>query len=91
MGKPRGYDVPPPAEPKTKIVTSVEGRVLESIPKRSRRAAAKAAAAALDQKPWDIAHQSPEALRHQAHMAANSRDHSKPTRALEKRRAISDY
>lgn len=91
MGKPRGYDVPPPAEPRTKIVTSVDGRVLESIPKRSRHAAAKAAAVALDQKPWDIAHQSPEVLRQQAHVAANSRHRGEPTRAGEKRRAINDY
>lgn len=88
MAKKRSYEVPTPPTDHIEIVTSRDGRPLDSIPKSKRHAARKAVEEFLNENPWDHAVIDPVTLQQQAHIVANSRRRGQPTRSNQTRRAI---
>ena len=91
MAKPKSYEVLRETTTAPKVVTALDGRPFESIRKGAKRhAAKKAVGEVLEKNPWDDTHQDPEAQRHQAHVVANSRRRTKPTRAAAEHRAFND-
>ena len=86
--KPKYYDTAIPGKPEIEIVTALNGRVLDSMPKSARHAAKKAAKKEHKTPVWAKAHRDPEELRHQAHVVSNSRRRGAPTKGADKRRDI---
>ena len=71
-----------------KIVTTLDGRLISSLPKSKRAAARKAVEVQRAKRVWTDANVDPETLRQQAHIVANSRRRGKPTRAARDREAV---